>query len=742
VSEQVPPVSGLLGRWARYSARHAKRVLAGWLVLVVIIAALAGTTGGSFVDAFRIPGAESQKAIDLLEERFPSAAGDSATMVFQAPDGITAPETQAHITQVLGEVAALPEVLGVSDPFTEGGAISADGTIAYATIQYDKSANEVETSAVDELLDLTDRSATDAVHVEVGGQIVSAAEQPETGTAELIGIGAAIVILFLVFGSLVAMGLPIITALVGVALGFLLAAIGAAIFDLSTITTAFISMIGLGVGIDYALFIVTRFREARNEGLSVEQSVITAVNTAGRAVLFAGTIVIIALIGLAIIGIPFVMWMGLAGALVVFLSMIVANALLPALLTVSAKWIDRWTIPTAKPVKLERTLGYRLTTLIQRAPWVWLIAATAIIAALASPVLDARIGTSDAGNNPESMHTRRAYDLLAEGFGPGFNGPLLVVVNDDAGLQQATLDSLSQAFSSADGVVAVTPPTLNEQGDTAILTVIPATSPQDAATEDLINDLRDTTIPTALDGTTTQAYIGGSTATFVDMSEKITSGLPIYILLVAGLSIIVLMAVFRSIVIPIKAAVLNLFSFGAAYGVLVLIFQKGHFADLIGVDRTGPIESFVPMILFGILFGLSMDYEVFLVSRVHESWGERKDNRWALSHGIGKTGRVVMAAGAIMVSVFASFALGEDRILKEFGIGLATAIFVDVAIVRFIIVPAFMTIAGKANWWFPGWLDRILPRLDIEGAGTAHHAPDPAPQPAGAPATITLSDGD
>jgi RND superfamily putative drug exporter len=503
-------------------------------------------------------------------------------------------------------------------------------------------------------------------------------------------------------------------------------------------------MIGLGVGIDYALFIVTRFREARHDGMSVEQSVITAVNTAGRAVLFAGTIVIIALFGLSIIGIPFVMWMGLAGAMVVFLSMIVANGLLPALLTVSASKIDKWTIPTAKAVPVERTIGYRLTTTIQRRPWPWLVAGLAIIGALAFSALDARIGSSDAGNNPETMHTRRAYDLLAQGFGPGFNGPLLIVVNDDNGVQQSTLDALSAAFSSTDDVAAVTPPTFNETGDTAIMQVFPGTSPQDAATEDLINELRDTTIPATLAGTETQAYIGGSTATFVDMGEKITEGLPLYILLVAGLSIIVLMAVFRSIVIPIKAAVLNLFSFAAAYGVLVLIFQKGYLADIVGVDNKGPIESFVPMILFGILFGLSMDYEVFLVSRVHEAWGERKDNNWALSHGIGKAGRVVMAAGAIMVSVFAAFALGDDRIIKEFGIGLATAIFVDVAIVRFIIVPSFMTIAGKANWWFPRWLDRILPRLDIEGTGTTHapaHAPA-APVAAGATSSITISDGD
>jgi RND superfamily putative drug exporter len=726
--------AGLLTRWARFATSRYKQVLIGWLLALVAIGGLVGAFGGTFVDAFSVPGTESQRSVDLLQERFPSQAGDSATMVFQSETGIADPAVQAEIDAVLSEAASLPHVIAVISPFDAQGQISQDGTIAYATLQYDKPGSEIEVEAVEELLAFTDRVNSGSLTVEVGGQVVSASERPETGTSELIGLGVAIIILLLTFGSVVAMGMPIITALVGVGLGFMGATLAAAFLDLSTISTAFISMIGLGVGIDYALFIVTRYREARASGLSTQNAVITAVDTAGRAVIFAGMIVIIALLGLFIVGIPFVGWMGAAGALVVFTSVLVANTLLPSLLTWVGPRIDKWSVPVPKPRNLEDTFGYKLTSRIQRNPLYWLAGGAVVIMALAAPVLDARVGTADAGNNPTSMHTRRAYDLLAQGFGPGFNGPLLVVINNDAGLAPEQTDSLSAAIASTGNVVFSSPATFNESGDTAIITVIPGSSPQDVATEDLITTLRTSTIPGVLGGTGTEAFVGGGTAAFVDISEKITDRLFIYIAIVAGLSIIVLMTVFRSVVIPIKAAILNLASFLAAYGVLVAVFQWGWGASLIGIDRTGPIESFLPLILFGILFGLSMDYEVFLISRVRESWIERGDNNWALSHGIGQTGRVILAAGAIMTSVFASFALGDSRTIKEFGIGLAAAILVDVAIVRMIIVPAAMSLFGQWNWWFPAWLDRILPRLDIEGAD-AHHPeqeliPELVPTPA------------
>ncbi|CAN5405694.1 MMPL family transporter [soil metagenome] len=733
---------GPLTRWARFAATKPKRVVLGWVIIVAILGALSGAIGGEFIDSSNIPGAESQKAIDLLDERFPAQSGDSATLVFQSSSGVNDPTVKSEIDAVLASAAALPNVVNVASPFEANGAISADGTIAYAAVLYDESAESIPAESVEELTALVDSSATDNLRVEVGGQVISASEEVETGTAELIGIAAAIVILLITFGSVIAMGLPIITALVGVVIGTLVAILGAAVFDLNTITTAFVSMMGLGVGIDYSLFIVTRFREGRHKGMSVENAVVAAIDSAGRAVLFAGSIVVIAMLGLFIIGIPFVGFLGAAAAGVVIASVLVANGLLPAILGWVGPHIDRWTIPTSKPVPVERTVGFRLVTRIQKRPLVWLIGALVVIGAIAYPITDAQVGTSDAGNDSETMHTRRAYDLLATGFGPGFNGPLTIVVNDNTGLDQTEVTALSDNIAATANVAAVNPAIFNETGDTAVFQVIPGTSPQDTQTEDLIKDLRNDVIPADLEGSGAQAYITGPTAANVDIAEKISDGLPLFIALVAGLSIIILMAVFRSVFIPIKAALLNLLSFAGAYGVLTAVFTKGWGASWVGVDQTGPIESFLPMILFGILFGLSMDYEVFLVSRIRESYLESKDTNWALSHGIGSTGRVIIAAGAIMVSVFASFALGDSRVLKEFGIGLASAIFIDVAIVRMIIVPSVMTLAGRANWWFPSWLDRILPRLDIEGGHSEPHAAPAGAATAGAPATITLSDGD
>ncbi len=386
--------------------------------------------------------------------------------------------------------------------------------------------------------------------------------------------------------------------------------------------------------------------------------------------------------------------------------------------------IDRWTLPVGKQVPIDRTVGSRLTRTIQKRPIAWLGGALAITLLLAAPVLDVQLGSSDSGNNPEEFRSRRAYDLLAEGFGPGFNGPLVVTVEQPGGIDQTTLDGLSAAISGTEGVVFTSPAQPNEAGDTAVLQVIPSTSPQDAETETLISNLREDVIPTALGDSMARAYVGGSTATFVDLGAKISERLPIFILVVIGLSVVVLMAVFRSVLIPIKAALLNLLSFGAAYGVLVAVFQWGWGQDFLGIARTGPIESFLPMMLFAILFGLSMDYEVFLVSRIREAYLEDGDTHAALPHGIGATGRVIMAAGGIMVSVFLAFFLDDGRVIKEFGLGLATAIFVDVAIVRFIMVPATMELLGKWNWWFPAWLDRILPKLVIEGG---HMSPEPAP---------------
>ena len=729
-----------LRRWARFAAHHPWQVVGAWVVLLAILATLATTMGGTFADKFSVPGTESQQALDTLKERFPALSGDTAQVVFKSTTDIrTDTAVQAEINDFIGKAKQLPEVVGVASPLDPNTpTISQDGTIAYATIQYPKAGVELNDGTVDALLDLVKAANSPTLQTEVGGQVVFAV--PETGPSEIVGIIAAVIILLITFGSVVAMGLPIITAGVGVGIAVLITTILAAFLDFSTITTALISMMGLGVGIDYALFIISRFREERAGGRSVEDATITAIDTAGRAVLFAGTVVVIALLGLFSVGIPFIGFLGLGGAIAVATSMTIAVGLMPALLGLLGRFMDRWTIYPNKHRPAEDTFGYKLTATIQRAPLAWLLAALVLLGALGwSAIFDAHLGSSDAGTNPADTTTRKAYDLIAQGFGPGANGPLLVVAENEDGspLDQAQLGALAQALQGTEGVAFISQPIPNEQGDTAVIQVIPLTAPQDKATEDLIDRLRDDVIPQTTQGTSLKVYVGGATATFADLASSTSARLPLYIAIVAGLSILILMAVFRSVLIPVKAAVANLLSFFAGYGVMVLVFQKGVFGinDWLGVDRTGPIESFLPIFLFGILFGLSMDYEIFLISRVHEAWTHRQENAWALRHGIGSSGRVVLAAGAIMTSVFLAFTLGDSRIIKELGLGLGSAILIDVLVVRMVVVPSFMSLMGTANWWLPGWLDRILPRLDVEGESAPGEFDDDPARPVATPAT-------
>jgi RND superfamily putative drug exporter len=726
-----------LRRWASFAVHHPWQVVGAWAVALAILVTLATTIGGTLADKFSVPGAESQQAIDTLNAQFPQAAGDSAQVVFKSDTTITDPAVKTRIDDFLTKAQALPNVVAVQSPF-DTGTISQDGRIAYATLQYDKPGVELDGSSVDALKALVVETGGNGLQTEVGGQVIS--QIPETGASEIVGIAAAIIILLIMFGSIIAMGLPIITAATGVGISILIVTILAAFLDFSTITTALLSMMGLGVGIDYALFIITRFREERAAGRTVEQAVITATDTAGRAVLFAGTIVVIALLGLFAIGIPFIGFLGAGGAIAVAVSMLIAVGLMPALLRLLGTRMDTWSFVKNTHRPIENAFGYKHTARIQKAPAIWLAAGLVIIGILAYPaIFSAQLGSADAGTGPADSTTRKAYDLIAEGFGPGANGPLLIVVENKDGspLNQANVDALAKTLAATEGVAFGSPPTLNADGNTAIFSLIPVTAPQDKATERLIQTLRDNVIPQAVGQSDLAVYVGGATATFADLAKATSSRLPLYIALVAGLSVLILMAVFRSVLIPIKAAVVNLMSFFAGYGVIVLVFQEGLWGlnDRIGVDRTGPIESFLPIFLFGILFGLSMDYEIFLISRVHESWSHRQDNRWALRHGIGASGRVVLAAGAIMTSVFLAFALGDARTIKEIGIGLGAAILIDVLVVRMIIVPSFMTLAGNANWWFPAWLDRILPRLDVEGEALPGEFDDEPTLPSAIPAS-------
>ena len=725
MNESVVSPPGLIARWARFAARRPWRVLGGWLALIVIAGVLSGTVGGKFVDSFKIPGAESQKAVDLLSEKFPSQAGDAATIVVKADAGVNDPSVKSKIDAIIASAQTLPEVVGAASPYDSPGSISADGKFAIINVQYDKPADEVKMANAKKLVQLVETSGSDGMTVEVGGQIIATTEQEFGGTSELIGIIAAVFILIIAFGSIVAMGVPILAALVGLAFGIILTIIAARFFDMSSFTISFLSMIGLGVGIDYSLFIVTRFREGLHNGDSVEDAIVRAVDTSGRATVFAGTVVAIALLGLLAIGIPFVAALGIAAALVVLSAVLIAIGFTPAVLKLIGVRIDRLKVPglSTGHDPEQKGVWFRWTRQVQNRPWIFGGGALIVLLVLAIPFFSLRLGSSDNGNSPTSLHSRRAYDLLAEGFGLGFNGPLLVTVERDGGLDAAVLDKIEGALKESAGVAAVGPAVQNESGDTAVIQVTPKYAPQDSQTTKLVQSLRNDVIPPAIAGSNTNAYVGGATAAFIDVGDKITSRMPLFFLVVIGLSFIVLMTVFRSIVIPVKAAIFNLLSIGAAYGVLVAVFQWGWFGSVFGVEKEGPIESFLPMMLFAILFGLAMDYEVFLLSRIHEEYLHGESAHESIRVGLGLTARVIFAAATIMMAVFFSFVMENTRVIKEFGLGLGVAILVEALLIRLFLFPAVMELLGDRAWYMPRWLDRILPRLNIEGPTTA-----PAPE--------------
>jgi RND superfamily putative drug exporter len=716
-----PADAGLLGRWARFAVRRRRWVLAGWLAAFAVIILLGIRFGGSYDTSFTLPGTETQVAFNLLKERFPQRAGDTAALVFRADGGVRAPEARAQIEALLQQAAGLPGVMQVQSPFAPGGGrqISPDGRIAFATLQYGEQANAINRGDVAQLFKLVDGASTPAVTVEAGGQVVESVEIEPPGSAELIGVAAAVLILLIAFGSVVAMGLPIATAILGLVTSFMLIAISARFMGLPQFAPQFAAMIGLGVGIDYALLVVTRYRESLGHGREPDDAVVEAIATAGRSVLFAGIAVAVALLGLIAMGIPFIGALGAAGAIVVALAVLVALTLMPALLGFAGRAIDRWHIPWlhSDGSDSESSIWYRFSRQIQQRPWLWAGAALIILVGLTIPAFTINLGFSDAGNRSVELRSRRAYDLLAAGFGPGFNGPFTVVIDTrDGGAEaQAAVLRVREAVIQTPGVVAVSPPIPNPAGDTALLMVYPATAPQDEATKDLVHALRGDALPAALAASEARAYVAGPVPAFIDVGDRITERMPVFFGAVLGLSFLLLMVVFRSVVVPLKAAVMNLLSIGAAYGVLVLVFQKGVGAGLVGV-KEGPIEVFLPMMLFAILFGLSMDYEVFLISRIREEYLKTGKNADAVAKGLAVTARVITAAAAIMVAVFISFVLGPNRVIKEFGVGLATAIFIDATVVRLILVPATMELIGEANWWLPRWLHRVLPRLDIESA--------------------------
>jgi RND superfamily putative drug exporter len=715
-------------RLATWCTGHRKTVIIGWIVALIGIGMIAGSVGSDFSEDFKLPASDSAEAFELLEDKFEAQSGDTATIVFKADGGVESPAVRKQMEGLFATAEELPHVSEVASPYESGGAaaISDNGEIAYATVQYDVTANEIEKEDTNKLIDDAEAANGEGLQVEVGGQPIEEARSEEEGDLSfLIGLSAAVVVLLITFGSLVAMGLPILTALFALGVGLSLITLGTHVFDTAEFAPQLALMIGLGVGIDYALFILSRFRNGLDEGMDKRQAAIAAVDTAGRAVLFAGVTVIIALMGMFLLGLSFLYGVAMAAAVAVLMTMIAALTLLPAFLTIAGHWVDRLRLPglgKRTPSTAENTRWFRWSREIQRRPLASALISGGLLLILCIPTLSLRLGSNDAGTDPAGTTTREAYDLLAEGFGPGFNGPFAIVAALPGKGDDTALTELSRTLQDEPGVAGTTPVIVNKAGNTGVFQLYPTTSPQSEKTTELLDHIREELIPPIEQQTGAQVHVGGITAIFEDFGNAIADKLPLFIGVVVLLSALLLMAVFRSVLVPLKAVVMNLLSIGAAFGLIVAVFQWGWGASLIGIDGTGPIISFFPIFLFAIIFGLSMDYEVFLMSRMHEEWENSHDATASVTRGLALTGRVITAAAAIMCTVFLSFMIGEDRIIKLFGLGLASAVFIDAVIIRSVLVPAVMQLFGERAWWLPGWLDRILPRLHVEPAEG-----DPAP---------------
>jgi len=688
-------------------------VLGTWIVVLIGLSMLASSAGGVFKVQFGLPGSESERAFEILKDQgFQQRAGVQAKIVFTTPDGVQSPAVRTAMEQLFTNVGREVPGTQVGSPYDSPRQISRDGTIAYAELNFKDRNTAAYQHAADQIRGLRDEVKVPGLQIELGSQIFHEA----AFGSEAIGLILAMIILLVAFGSLLAAGLPIATALVGIGCGVALVELVANFFNMPDFTTQAVLMISIGVGIDYALFIVTRYREALAAGRDPESAVVTALDTAGRAVLFAGSTVVIALLGLLILNTETFRGVAIGTSIGVLVTMVASVTLLPALLGFVGHNIDRFGLPHRGKDTDTVSFWSRWSHAIQRRPWPAFVAALVILLVMAAPVLSMRLGFGDDGNAPTTATTRKAYDLLAKGFGPGFNGPLLLAAQTPGRKSDlAALDRLSKDLAATPGVAFATPPIPNDAGTAAILQVIPTTSPQDVKTDELVDRLRNDVIPASLAGTDVKVAVGGFAGVVADFAAYTTRMLPVVVGLVLLLSFLLLMVVFRSLLVPLKAVIMNLLSVGAAYGVMVAIFQWGWGASIVGVGKNGPIEAWAPLMLFAVVFGLSMDYEVFLLSRIKEEYDRTGDNAASVANGLAATARVITAAAAIMVCVFGAFALGPDRALKMFGIGMAVAVFVDATIVRLILVPATMELLGDRNWWIPAWLDRILPRIHIEG---------------------------
>ncbi|AXE23959.1 MMPL family transporter [Streptomyces globosus] len=746
-------LSKALLRLGTSAARRPWRVIAVWLLAAVLAVLAALAVGGRTADSMTAPGLDSQRAAELIERAGTGQEGMTAQVVvtprdggatfFDSGSGSGSDSARTALTRLQTEVQRLPHVLGTSDPAraldagrdtaVRGGLVSADGRIAVVRVQYPDQ-SRLSAGDLEALVDLGDRLGAELpLRIEMGGSLFYAFSDPDGGASELIGILAAAAILFLAFGSLVAAALPIGMAVFGLTVGVATMTVLAGVTDVPAFAPVLGSMVGLGVGIDYALFVLARHREYLARGLDPHEAAGQAVATAGRPVVFAGGTVVVSILGMAVANVPFMTVGGLAVSIVVLTMVLASVTLLPAFLGAAGPRLGRaGRIVRALRASRSGRTGRRRDTAagaasaagwrrwighVSRHPVVYAVGAAGLLLTATLPVLGLRVGLPDDGSLPQSRTERRAYDLVAEGFGPGTNGPL-VIAADPSG-DRGAVDRLVTAVAADPGIASVAPTHIDQATGIATLVVFPTTSPQDKATADTIARLRTEVLPAAIGEGPARAHVGGAAASLSDVGQRTSRRLPLFIAAVLALSFLLLIPVFRSVVVPLKAVLLNLLSIGAAYGVMVAVFQWGWGGALIGLEATVPVVSFIPMFLFAILFGLSMDYEVFLLARVREEYVRTGDNSTAIVEGVSGTARIITSAALIMVAVFLSFAVADDPSAKMFGLGLATAIFVDATVVRMVLVPATMTLLGRANWWLPAWLDRLLPRSPV-GIGTVH----------------------
>jgi putative drug exporter of the RND superfamily len=717
-------MSRILYRIGYLASRHPWRVVAGWLVAVASVVLLNSTVGGPSTDEFSLPGAESQRAADALEDRFPQQTLYTVDIVFHSPDGLRADSARQAIGHAVTELMHSDHVLGVTDPYdSRTGTVSADGQTAFVTVGYDT--QEIAIAELEAAQAATEQARAAGIQVEYDGAL-GQANPGEEPSGEIIGVGAAIIVLLVAFGSVVAMSLPIVTALTAILVGTSAIGIASGQMAVPQIATVVGLMLGLGVGVDYALFILSRHRHNLESGMSVPESVGVANATAGLSVLFAGVTVVVAIAGMQLSGIPMLAVMGWASALMVAVTMLAALTLLPALLGIVGRRVNSLRVPFmhAAPAAASDTWSARWAARVTARPVRYGVTAALLLGVLAVPVLSMRLGFADAGNDGPTTTTRKAYDLIADAYGPGVNGTLQVVIEaaETTTVPTTTLSRVEESLADDQGVASVTAPVVNDDATLAVFNVTPTTGPQDEKTSQLIERIRDEVLPSAVEPGEAEAMVTGLTAIQDDLSAQLGQRMGWFLGAVIALSFILLMLVFRSVLIPLKAALLNLLSVAASYGVVVAVFQWGWGASLIAVHETVPIMPLAPMLMFAILFGLSMDYEVFLLSRIREEYRATGDATRSVVEGVGSTARVITSAALIMIAVFGAFILASDITTKLFGLGLALAVLLDVTLVRMVLVPAAMSLLGDRAWWLPRWLERRLPDVDLEGAPTAEPA--------------------